>query len=345
MSIRFSQSSDQVSRASPPSVAAGFTLLGWVRLRVDLNDFSTLGRVSSGGSTVATWATSTDGTSGPNYFTGGGSVTNSTGLAVDAWRKVAISCTGTTGKTYVQDPGNATEVDSGTVSSGAGDLLALGGRGAGDTSEWLNGNLAYVRVFSTELSQAQIEAEWNSPTAVVSAWADWPLVSDLLDISGNGRHLSAGATSGGFEDDPPIGIAAVLAGAAPRATGALTGDVRSSGVLAGAAPSPTGALAADVRNLGALAGAVPSATGELIAEARDLGALAGTAPVPTGALVGDVRNLAAMAGQLPVPVGALRQSAPDGHEEVWRAGVPVLAASWSAGVPVLARTWVAGSPQ
>lgn len=321
MSIRFAQATDQVSRASPPSVAAGFTLLGWVRLRVDRDDFQTLGRVSSGGSTVATWATDIDGTSGPNYFTGGGEVRNSTGLAVDAWRKVAIACTGTTGKAYAQVPGGATELDSGTVSSGVGDLLALGGRGAADTSEWLNGTLAYVRVFASELTQTQIEAEWASPVAVAPAWADWPLTADLLDVSGNGRHLTAGATSGGFEDDPPVGATAAVAGASPR---------------------PVGALAGAVRNVGALAGLAPAAVGALDGTARNAGQLAGASARALGVLLGDVRTLAAMNGQAPRAVGALHQAELVGSEEVWRAGAPALARTWSPGAPALARAWSAG---
>jgi hypothetical protein len=343
VSLRIAQSSDQVSRASPPSVAAGFTLLGWVRLRVDRDDFSTIGRVSSGGSTVATWATDSDGTSGPGYFTGGGSVSNSTGLAVDAWRKVAIACTGTTGKTYAQIPGGATEVDSGTVSSGAGDVLALGGRGAGDSSEWMNGTLAYVRVFASELTQAQIEAEWTSPSAVLTAWADWPLTSDLLDISGNGRHLSAGATSSGFEDNPPVGATGALAGSAPHPTGALAADVRNGGAVAGVAAQAVGALVGDVRNVAVLASSAPAAVGVLDADVRNLGALVATAAQAIGTLGAAVRNLGALAGLAPAAVGALRQSELVGSEEVWSAGVPVLTGAWSGGVPVLAEHWRAGT--
>jgi hypothetical protein len=346
MSLRIAQSSDQVTRASPPSVSGGFTLLGWVRLRADRDDYQTIGRVSVNNGTIVTWSTDGNGTSGPNYFTVGGSVANSTGLAVDAWRKVAISCTGTTGKTYVQDPGNATEVDSGTVSSsGTPDLLALGGRGEVAAGEWFNGNLAYVRLFATELTQAQIEAEWQSPTAVLSAWADWPLSTDLLDISGNGRHLTAGSTaSGGFEDDPPVGATAVLAGTAPRATGTLAAEVRNVAVLAGTAPAAVGTLAGAVRNLGVLAGSAPVAIGDLAAEVRNVAVLAGGAPVAVGALAGEVRNLGVLAGSAPAAVGTLRQAVPSAQEAIWRAGVPVLAGGWSGGAPVLAGSWRAGVP-
>jgi hypothetical protein len=343
VSLRIGQSSDQVSRASPPSVAGGFTLTAWVRLRVDRDDFSTIARVSSGGSTVVTWAAQTDGTSGPGYFTGGGEVVNATGLAVDAWRKVAITCAGTAAKAYAQIPGGATEVDSGTVSSGVGDLLALGGRGAGDSSEWLNGTLAHVRVFASELTQAQVEAEWNSPTPVLSAWAAWPLATDLLDVSGNGRHLTAGATSSAFEDDPPLGISGALAGAAPRAIGALAGAVRHLGALAGAAPAAVGALAGAVRNLGQLAGAVPAAFGALAADVRNPGALAGAAPRPTGVLVGSVSNLGQLAAVAPAAVGTLHHTEPSGTTERWSAGAPVLGAGWSVGEPALAGAWSAGS--
>lgn len=211
MSVRLDAASDRMSFSGTMfAVGSGFTATAWVYVVTDTNDFATFARLhaSSGGSTIVTWATSGDGLGGPNYFTSGGSVSNGTNMAVGAWRKVAVSCSGTTGKSYVATVGGATEVDSGTVAVGTPSGITVGGRAPSDATEWLNGRIAHLRIWTAELSQAEIEAEWASATPVRTSglWADWPLTGagDLNDASGNGRHLSAGSTAVTTEDGPPI---------------------------------------------------------------------------------------------------------------------------------------------
>jgi hypothetical protein len=233
MSTRFDTASDRISYAGTMfAVGSGFTITAWAWVSVDTDANSTFARLhaSSGGSTIATWATGSDGLSGPNYFTGGGSVTNATNMAVGAWRKIAISCSGTTGKSYVNTIGGTTEVDSGTVSVGTPDGITLGGRAPADASEPFNGRLAYVRVWTAELTQTQIETEWASSTPVRTAnlWASWPLTdsTDLTDHSGNGRNLTAGTTAVSTEADPPL--SGSVTGTATGVFGGLTGT--ASGV-------------------------------------------------------------------------------------------------------------------
>lgn len=211
MSNRFDAASDRIHRDDTfPDLAAGFTLLGWVRAVVDTNTNATIARLSasSGGTTVATLATGSDGLSGPGYFTAGGSVTATTNLAVNAWRKCAWGCSGTTGHVYVATVGGATEHVSGTVSVAAVPTqLCLAGRSSGDSSEEFSGDLAYFRLHSALLTQGQIEAEWASATPVItgSLWEDWPLlVHTNLNGTANARHLTAGSTATTTADDPPI---------------------------------------------------------------------------------------------------------------------------------------------
>lgn len=210
MAVRFDAASDRLSFAGTMfAVGSGFTATAWVYAVVDTNDFATIARLhaSSGGSTIVTWAASSDGLGGPNYFSTGGSVTNATGLAVGAWRKVAVSCSGTTGKSYVATVGGSTEVDSGTVAVGTATGITIGGRAPSDATEWFNGRISDFRMWTAELSQAEIEAEWASSTHVRTSglWADWPLsgAGDLNDVSGNARHLTAGSTAVTTEDGPP----------------------------------------------------------------------------------------------------------------------------------------------
>lgn len=270
MAVRFDAATDRIAYTGGgvPDPASGFTLCGWAYVSVDRNDFQTLARLYDGG-TTATLATSVDGLGGPNYFTGGGSVSAATGFVVGEWRKVGFTATGTTGTVYVATPDGATEVDSGTVSGAAAPTsIALGGRSVAEAIEWWNGRLAYVRVWSAVLSQAEIETEWLSPTPVrtTSLWADWPLEThtDLTDHSGNGRHMVAGSTSTTTEDGPPI--AADVTGEASGdggGVGAASGSVEVPGVAAGVGGG-SGSAAGVLEYIGVAAGtggAVGSATG------------------------------------------------------------------------------------
>lgn len=297
MSTRFDAASDRISYAgSMFAVGSGFTMTAWAYVSVDTNANSTFARLhaSSGGSTIVTWATDSDGLAGPNYFTGGGSVSNATNMAVGAWRKIAISCSGTTGKAYVNDGVAATEVDSGTVGVGTPDGITLGGRAPGDSSEPFNGRLAYVRVWTAELTQVEIEAEWASTTPVVTAslWADWPLTdsTDLTDHSGGGRNLSAGTTAVSTEADPPL--SANVTGTAAAAFGGLTGTASGVRTVPGAGAGPLGALTgtasgtrrvngAAATTFGAVSGTASGTRTVIAAAAAAFGGLTGTATAPS----------------------------------------------------------------
>jgi len=291
MSTRFDAASDRISFAgSMFAVAAGFTITAWAWVSVDTDANSTIARLhsSSGGSTVATWATGSDGLSGPNYFTGGGSVSNSTNMAVGAWRKVALTCSGTTGKSYVAAVGGGTEVDSGTVGVGTPDGITLGGRSSSDSSEPFNGRLAYVRVWTTELNQTQIEAEWASATPVITAslWASWPLTdsTDLTDHSGNGRNLTAGTTAVSTEADPPL--SGSVTGSAAGAFGALTGTASGVRKVSGTGASSLGGLTGTASGTRKVVGTATLNGGALAGTASGLRTVIGSAATQFGGLVG-----------------------------------------------------------
>ncbi|MFJ2000260.1 LamG-like jellyroll fold domain-containing protein [Streptomyces chartreusis] len=379
MSTRFDAAGDRISFAgSMFAVGSGFTMTAWAYVSVDTDANSTFGRLhaSSGGSTIATWATGSDGISGPNYFTGGGSVSNSTNMAVGAWRKIAISCSGTTGKSYVATVGGATEVDSGTVGVGTPDGLTLGGRAPADSSEPFNGRLAYVRVWTAELTQVQIEAEWASTTPVVTSglWADWPLTdsTDLTDHSGNGRNLTAGGTAVSTEDNPPL--SGSVTGSAAASFGGLTGaasGVRAvSGTSAGAFGGLTGAAAGTRRvngtaalTGGALSGSATGLRTVIGSSAAQFGGLTGTAVSPssiTGSASATFGGLTAAAtghGPAPAAQGSwyglldiLREGAQQAREELERdpvacldCGEPLRTHDGVLYCPFDGSTWAAGN--
>ncbi|MGB3443905.1 MAG: LamG-like jellyroll fold domain-containing protein [Actinophytocola sp.] len=255
MAVRFDAATDRISyTGGAPNPTAGLTVTAWAYVSVDQNDYATICRLYNGG-TAATFATSGDGLGGPNYFTVGGTLTSATGFVVGQWRKVAISCTGTSGAVYVAAPAGVTEVDTGTVAGvAAPNAVTLAGRATADSSEWWNGRLAHVRVWTVALSQAEIEAEWASATPVRTSglWAAWPLAvhTDLTDVSGNGRHLTAGSTATTTEADPPIAV---------DTTGTATGTGGGAGAAAGVRER-TATAAGTGGGQGLAAGAPESAT-------------------------------------------------------------------------------------
>ena len=319
MSTRFDAASDRISFAGTMfAVGSGFTITAWAWVSVDTDANATFARLhaSSGGSTIATWATGSDGLSGPNYFTGGGSVTNSTNMAVGAWRKIAISCSGTTGKSYVNTIGGTTEVDSGTVGVGTPDGITLGGRAPADSSEPFNGRLAYVRVWTAELTQTEIETEWASTTPVRTSnlWANWPLTdsTDLTDHSGNGRNLSAGSTAVSTEADPPLSgsVTGTAAGAFGGLTGTASGTRQVNGTLAAGFGGMTGSASGTRKVVGtaALTG------GALTGSAAGLRTVIGSAATQFGGLLGTATSPSHITGTAAGTFGALTGTA--------RGGVP-----------------------
>lgn len=210
MSNRFDQASDRISRtdASLPNPAGGITVLGWVRLAVDTGNFATICRLSNsaGDSTSITFSTDNDGNT-LAFFTAVGSIVTTFALAVGQWCRFAFTQTGTAGQVYVGTDSGALQLFSGSVNGAANpNVITFGGRSPGDAIEYGDVALAYERCFASVLTQAQITAELASTAPILSTWADWPLTShtDLTDHSGNGRHLTAGATPTTTEDDPPL---------------------------------------------------------------------------------------------------------------------------------------------
>lgn len=228
MSVRFDATSDQIERTTAPAIGtSGWTFTAWVYLSVDRNDYSTIMRMSASGSTRANVATDSNGQT-LAHFTIGGSLTSATTMTAGGWYRVAVSIassggTSSTGVLYTAAATGPVSSTSGTVSSNNdADHIAIGGRGAGDSSEWFNGRVAHARMWTAALSQAEIEAEWGSATPVRTSalWADWPLTSasDLTDHSGSSRALTAGSTAVTTEGDPPTGIYTGFGPIAPAVT-------------------------------------------------------------------------------------------------------------------------------
>ncbi|MEU3161787.1 LamG-like jellyroll fold domain-containing protein [Streptomyces griseoincarnatus] len=329
MSLRSDQASDRASytASAPPAPATAFTATFWARLRVDRDDFSTMMRLhsSSGGTTTVTVASNSSGTV-PAVFSPGntGGIVGSDALVVDQWRMVAVTISGTGasgGRMYTRTVGGSTNMTTGQVSGGSTpDGITLFGRSPSDSSEWFNGSLAHVRVWSAVLSQSEIEAEWNSTTPVrtTNLWASWPLTTDLTDTSGNGRALSAGTTALTVEDDPPISGGTNVTGSGAAAFGALTGTAAGTRGVAGAAAASLGGLTAAAAGVRSVTGTAAAQFGALVATAAAPTLVTGSATAAFGGLTGTARGTqpGAQQGSWQGLVDILREAADIQREEL-----------------------------
>lgn len=194
-----------------PDPATAITVTAWAYVVNNTANPATFFRLwNAAVSTTITCAINSAGVVNPGYYTAGGQAFISTSLSLGTWYRIAVTCAGTSGKFYLAaGTAGATSVGTGTVAGAATPTgITVGGRAPSDASEWFDGRMANIKVWSTELSQSQIEVEWSFPTPVVASgsWAVWPLTgaADLADHSGNGRDLVAGASAVTTEDGPPI---------------------------------------------------------------------------------------------------------------------------------------------
>lgn len=213
MAVRIDAVADRLTAAvTLPAVTAGITVTGWIKRKVDRDGYSTWLRLhtggTGGGSTIITFGTGSSGDSTYGYYTSSGEATLVQPVPQDVWVPVAVTHNaGTTGSIYARLSGT-TYVASGTVNGGTPTGICLGGRDATDTTEWFNGELAQFRIWNTELSQSQIEAEWASATPVITSGLlyNWPLANsaDLTDtVAARTLTTQSGGTPTTGSDNPP----------------------------------------------------------------------------------------------------------------------------------------------
>jgi hypothetical protein len=212
---RFDVASDRISYTggtATPDTLTGISFSCWAYLSVDRNDFSTIFRLYSAAlGTRLNLATGSNGTTPALYSPGNTSgVVSPSSFAGSDWLPLACSVTSTTGSIFASNATlTASTSASGTVSGGAtAAKFTLGGRDTDDATEWFNGRIKYPRMWSTTMTLAEAETEWASTTPVRTSnlWGAWVVSgpSDLSDISGNGRNLTAGSTAVTAEAGPPI---------------------------------------------------------------------------------------------------------------------------------------------
>jgi len=210
MSIRFDAVGDYLSIV-PPSANAAYTIMGWVYLSSDLNDythfFHTGGQEVYDGDTDFV-GTDTDGTTLRAGCAGGTSDSFTTGsaLTVAQWYHIAmIRSSATSLKVYlnaVEDLSYTNDVSSRVMSP----LMTVGQYNGKN----VNGRIAAIKVWDAALSTDELSSERYSllPCRWANLWAYLPTLSAgslEKDYSGNGRDFTVNGTLT-VEDNPPIAV-------------------------------------------------------------------------------------------------------------------------------------------
>lgn len=296
MAARSDAATDRVSRTTAPSLAS-VTVCAWVKIGATHagNLFHPIMRVeASGGSALIFGFKGTNGRT-PSLYSGS-STTGISGTEVALATYVFVAATMSAGAAQLfqgTTPGSVSKVTGTVNTTGTPDTVTVFSRSPSDGSEWLEGTLAGVRMWTAVLSDAEIAAESLSLTAVRTSglWASWPFAAAALtDASGNSRPLTAGSTGLSSDTDPTLSTDITGSGAltAPAAVASGTGTVTVAGTGTATAPKAVAAVTGTVAVTGAGAATAPPAvaagTGSAIVAAS--GAL--TAPRAVAAGTGAV---------------------------------------------------------
>lgn len=311
MAVRFDATGEDYTSTSSPPAGSAFTIVCWVKISTDRNTWSAAWSSDSSTSNYSYLSTDSDGTTMKWWTLVGGNerTINGPNMSMGTWYRFAAVCNGANATLYY---GTA----SGSLSTGTSatwQTLATSTTfrvGADPFSgEWLNGAVAALKHYSTDLTQAEVERELAQylPSRTANLVRIHPFITnETADYSGNGRTLSGG-TGTAREDGPPIPwrtisprliLPATASGQVAldgtgTAAASATGSAAVSRPLDSSAPASsgvTGALSAD-RPITGNANAAASAT----ADASATRALDASSPSASSAS-GDVSRAAGLTG-------------------------------------------------
>lgn len=212
MALRFDTSTDYIYRDSNLPGITSFTMMAWVYISVDRNDFSPIlqyGDANPGtpteyivytmgdGVTLASWNSSSEIT---------GSV-----LSVGTWYHLAITVAGTGANQFLTYLNGAVNITNNGSASVTNERISFATNTGASGNEWLNGRIAACKIYAAVLTAAEIQQEmmFYTPqrTANLNTWlpcVDPTVANNLLDASGNGYNMTGAAGTRTVEDGPPI---------------------------------------------------------------------------------------------------------------------------------------------
>lgn len=206
MAVRFDTLGEHYT-SSLGAVGTTFSAVCWAYLAVDRGSYSGILSFESDATAPGTayLEIGIDPSAILRVFTNTGDIDTTMTFPVGTWYRLGVVIEGSVG-TFYYGTDNSLYVSTATgISNGGRSFFFIG---ADFTSgEWWNGRIAGVKVWSTALSKAEIEAEFGSYDPVQSTGilrVHKLLVPETTDYSGNGWTLSGG-TGTTTEADPPVG--------------------------------------------------------------------------------------------------------------------------------------------
>jgi hypothetical protein len=205
-SARFSADGQDYTRTLSPTVGAAFTVLMWARLAANRGYYTTAWCMDSGTQSTAV-SMQTDVLGGTmRLVSGSGTSQSITAMTVGTWYCFAVTRSATGGAAgavvarYGTNPAalstfTLNPVDGQWSSQATFTTLRLGE--SIWNNEWLNGNLAAVKIYTRALdaTEAATELGYYNPVSTTGLYAAYPFWDgpSTTDTSGNGRTLSGGS--------------------------------------------------------------------------------------------------------------------------------------------------------
>ena len=219
MAARIDADGDALARYTAPGAIEPITVAGYIWLdSIRAGNTYPAYFTDTGGTLLqGIWSNSSGVAAINDAYSASSYSTTSTGV----WIHIAFTRSGTTHTLIVNGSSVGTVTGSTTTTP---QYIFLGGNTG---TAWSDCRLAYWRVWSAALSASELADEMGKTSAnrTTDLFADWPLTSDALDISGNSRSLSEEGTIT-YVDSPafvPVlsaaGVNSITAtGAAPKVT-------------------------------------------------------------------------------------------------------------------------------
>lgn len=211
MAMRFDATGEKYTRSSGLPTYSACTIMGWFKISVDRNDYSTffcLDADTAGYPTGLKYlvATNSDGTTLQLYVGDADTVTGST-LTVGTWYHIALTVNGTSGENALVYVNGVLDITQ-TAKNASSIKILYGESDAENGTEALNGVCAAIKEYDAVLTVEEIQQEMRQylPMRTANINAFYPMLSDSddqVDFSGMGNTLTVGGTPT-VEDGPPI---------------------------------------------------------------------------------------------------------------------------------------------
>lgn len=205
MAVRLDAVNDPLARTTSLPPITTFSILCWAYLSVDRNSYSEVMTFGNTTSLFYQFGTQGDGVTLGSF--NGSTEGTGTAWTVGTWKHLAMVVAGTGAGQFVcyQDATVATTL-AGNASVPA-QRLTLGSN-FGTSSEWFNGRIAAVKIYSVALTQNEVAQEMRQylPARLVNLnmWCPFLLHTDLKDYSGAGLSWTSDGGALATEDGPPI---------------------------------------------------------------------------------------------------------------------------------------------